>query len=38
MEEMRTFKPFELKTISGEARTLSDFLGRVTFVALFFPT
>ncbi len=35
---MREFKPFELRTLSGETRRLSDYLDRVTLVAFFFPT
>ncbi len=38
LEAMREFKPFELRTLSGETRRLSDYLDRVTLVAFFFPT
>jgi cytochrome oxidase Cu insertion factor (SCO1/SenC/PrrC family) len=32
-----TFKPFSLKTLSGEKKTLKDFLNKVTLVSFFFP-
>jgi len=33
-----TFKPFKLKTLEGDERTLSDVLGKATLVVFFFPT
>jgi thiol-disulfide isomerase/thioredoxin len=33
-----TFKPFKLKTIGGEERSLADVLGKATLVVFFFPT
>ena len=38
LEALRIFKPFQLKALTGENRTLGDYLDRVTLVALFFPT
>ena len=32
-----TFKPFSLKTLGGEKKTLKDFLNKVTLVSFFFP-
>jgi thiol-disulfide isomerase/thioredoxin len=32
------FKSFELETLEGENRTLSDFLSKATLVSFFFPT
>ena len=33
----QTFKPFTLKTMSGEKKTLKDFSNKVTLVNFFFP-
>jgi cytochrome oxidase Cu insertion factor (SCO1/SenC/PrrC family) len=32
-----TFKPFNLKTLDGQHKTLKDFQGKVTLVSFFFP-
>lgn len=38
LEALRDFKAFELRTLSGETRRLTDYLDQVTLVSFFFPT
>jgi hypothetical protein len=38
LAQAATFRPFELKTLSGETRGLEDLQAKVTLVNFFFPT
>lgn len=38
LEAIRQFKPFSLRDLDGQVRSLEDFLDRLTLVTFFFPT